>query len=62
MKSFYAYVRSKHRTRVGIGPLTNVQGKIIESNEEMGEILNDYFSSVFTKENKDSLPEIKSIE
>ena len=47
-KSFYAYVRSKHKVRDKVGPL----GNIISEGFQMAE----YFSSVFTTEDISSLP------
>ncbi len=46
--------RTKNRDR--IGPLKTEAGEIIESGEEMNNLLNDYFSSVFTRENQDTIP------
>ena len=60
-KSFYAYVRTKSRARVGIGPLKDKNGKIVEDAEGMTQILNKYFASVFTRENLDNIPEIESL-
>ena len=50
-KSFYAYVRSKSRARVGIGSLKDEHGAIVEEVTDMTRILNNYFTSVFTSEN-----------
>ncbi len=44
------------KTRERIGPLKTEAGEIIESGEEMSNFLNDYFSSVFTRENQDTIP------
>ena len=55
-KSFYVYVRSRHKVRDKVGPLANKIGNIISDGFEMTEILNEYFSSVFTTENISSLP------
>ena len=60
-KSFYAYVRTKSRARVGIGPLKDKNGKIVEDAEGMTQILNKYFASVFTRENLANIPEIESL-
>ena len=51
-KSFYAYVRSKQKVRDKVGPL----GNIISEGFQMAEVLNEYFSSVFTTEDISSLP------
>ena len=55
-KSFYAYVRSKSSSKVKAGPLIHEDGSVIESDKEMAEQLNKYFSSVFTDEDTTHLP------
>ena len=55
-KSFYAYVRSKQNVRDKVGPLENNSGNIISDGFQMTEILNEYFSSVFTTEDISTLP------
>ena len=54
--SFYAYVRSKQKVRDKLGPLENNSGNIISDGFQMTEVLNEYFSSVFTTEDISSLP------
>ena len=49
-KSFYAYVRSKQNVRDKVGPLENNSENIISDGFQMAEVLNEYFSSVFTTE------------
>ena len=49
-KRFYSYVKSKQRSKDKIGPLKNDRVKIIMKDEQMCTVLNDYFLSVFTKE------------
>ena len=56
-KTFYAYVKSKSKTIASIGPL-KWKEKIIEEEEEMADVLNEYFASVFTEENKITVPEV----
>ena len=55
-KIFYAYVRSKQNVPDKVGPLENKRGNIIAEGFQMEEVLNEYFSSVFTTENISSLP------
>ena len=55
-KSFYAYVRSKQKVRDKVGPLETNNGNIISDGFQMAEVLNEYFSSVFTTEDISSLP------
>ena len=54
-KSLYAYVRSKQNVRDKVGPLENNRN-IISEGFQMAEVLNEYFSSVFTTEDISSLP------
>ena len=55
-KNFYAYVRSKQKVRDKVRPLENNMGNIISDRFQMAEVLNEYFSSVFTTEDISSLP------
>ena len=55
-KSFYAYVRSKQTVRDKVGPLENNGGNMISDGFQMAQVLNEYFSSVFTTEDISSLP------
>ena len=55
-KSCYAYVRSKQKVRVKVGPLENNSGNIISDGFQMAAVLNEYFSSVFTTEDISSRP------
>ena len=50
-KSFYSYMRSKHKKKDTVGPLKNHHGVIITDPLETAHELNNYFGSVFTKEN-----------
>ena len=55
-KGFYAYVRIKQTFRDKVGPLENNSGNIMSDGFQMSEVLNEYFSSVFTTEDISSLP------
>jgi len=55
-KSFYAYVRSRSQTKTKVGPLKSASGRLINDNQGMVEILNDYFATVFTVENVQHIP------
>jgi Endonuclease-reverse transcriptase len=55
-KSFYAYVRSKTKTKSKVGPLKNDQGVLTSDSSEMCELLNHYFATVFTKEDISNMP------
>ena len=54
---FNAYVRSKSKTKTKVGPLIDYQNMQVEEDEQMCEILNKYFSSVFTLERPEGLME-----
>ena len=56
-KSFFAYANSKKRSNNKVGPLRNSQGEVLENSKQTADLLNDYFSSVFTVEDSSSLPE-----
>jgi len=55
-KSFFACARSKMKSKVQVGPLTNQDGDSIDSVATMVNTFNDYFVSVFTKEDISHLP------
>ena len=55
-KSFYADERSKQKVRDKVGPLENNRGNIISDGFQMAEVLNEYFSSVFTTKDISSVP------
>ena len=54
-KSFYAYIRSKASNKVRVGPLWS-EGRVVADDRDMAEILNNYFSSVFTREDLVNVP------
>ena len=60
-KPFYSYVKSKTKTRVGVGPLKDLDGNLVSSSKEMASMLNGYFSSVFSPE-MDRPPDIQEME
>ena len=41
----------------GIGPLTDEDWNVISDNKDMAQVLNQYFTTVFTDENMDNIPE-----
>ena len=59
-KSFYAYMRSKSKTKTKVRPLIDSQNMQVEEEEQMFEILNQYFSSVFTLERPEGLMELEN--
>ena len=59
-KSFYAYIGSKNRSKSKIGPLIDDSGYVTAKGQDMAHKFNKYFTTVFTKENLLSMPEIPS--
>ena len=57
-KSFYAYIRNKQRTK-DKGPLKDQNGELLVEDQKNAELLNGYFSSVFTQEDVSNIPEPK---
>ena len=60
-KTFSKYARSKTRVKSTIGPLIDGNGGLTCDDQEMGQMLNAFFASVFTTESVDELPECKNI-
>ena len=57
-KSFFAYIRSKQKVKYRVGPLKDIDGNVTTKSVDIAESLNNYFSSVFTLEDKGKLPTI----
>ena len=56
-KSFYAYIRNKQRTMNKVGPLKDQNRELLVEDQKNAELLNEYFSSVFTQEDISNIPE-----
>ena len=50
-KPFYSYLKNKTQARSDIGPLSKEDDTLTSNASEMAEILNKFFSSVFSEEN-----------
>eukprot|EP00061_Rhincodon_typus_P006131 g26439.t1 len=50
-KTFYTYVRNNRMARMRVGPIRDSGGTLCMESEEVGEVLNECFASVFTSEN-----------
>ena len=57
-KSFWNYVRSQSKTRTGISDLQTDDGTLLTSDVQKAEILNSFFSSVFTDEDISIIPSL----
>ena len=55
-KSFWRYAKSRLKTKQCIPPLVRRDGTKASTAQEIAYTLNDFFVSVFTKENKTSIP------
>ena len=58
-KAFYAYARSKLKTKDGIGDLEDTNGDIASTDSTKAELLNKFFCSVFTTENLQDIPQFQ---
>ena len=60
-KKFYQYIRSKKKVKDKVGPIKDVNNRLVSDCRNMAEILNAYFHSVFITEDTSSLPDINSM-
>lgn len=56
-KAFYKYARGKYRVKESIGTLMDEQGNSVNDAASTAEVFNSYFTSVFTEEDQEGLPE-----
>jgi hypothetical protein len=56
-KPFYAYVKTRTKSRQSVGPLKDKAGKNVSENQDMAELLNKTFGAAFTKEARGEVPE-----
>ena len=57
-KHFWKYVKRKVKSQSGVTNLQKTDSTLTKSDQEKAEVLNEYFSSVFTRENLDNIPDI----
>ena len=57
-KAFYSYLKKKTANRVTVGPLKEGE-ELVTDHQQMANILNSFFCSVFTEEDMDTFPEIE---
>ena len=55
-KQFYSYLKSKTSNRESVGPLKNSDKTLVTEDKMMAEMLNNFFGSVFTREDLSSMP------
>ena len=56
-KHFFSYVKKKTKSKAGTGPIVNSTGDLLTDEKDMATELNQYFSSVFTREDTTNIPE-----
>ena len=61
-RPFYSYVKKKTKSRQSVGPLRDRNAKVVTEDEEMAEVLNGFFSSVFTREDETNIPRADDME
>ena len=59
-KSFFSYVNNKKKLGSKIEPLKDVNNSIVTDDLEMANIVNNYFSTFFTKDSGDCLSNLAS--
>lgn len=59
-KLFWSYVRKNTKTKEQIGDLKTEEGLLTDNPKTKAEILNKFFSSVFTEENTEDIPTLPS--
>ena len=59
-KALYGYVRDKNKVKTSIGQLEKLDGSLTNGEKKVVEVLNDFFQSVFTKEDPSSIPGFSS--
>ena len=57
-KEFYRYVNERRICKDPVGPLMGPDGELLNSDEDNANVFNTFFSSVFTIEDMDNLPEM----
>jgi hypothetical protein len=61
-RPFYAYIKRKTKSRPGIGLLKNEKKETITDDQGMAELLNNFFGSVFTREDAENIPVAEEME
>ena len=59
-RSFWTYLKTKNANKQSVGPIIQ-NGKVLTENGDQVVVLNQFFSSVFTKESMNPLSEIGKI-
>ena len=59
-KKFTSYIKSKTKSRTSVGPLKNTNGETLTEDKDMADHLNRFFTSVFTRNTGETVPEIEN--
>lgn len=59
-KAFWRYTKTRSTVKSGVSDLQDSEGVMRGDDEDKAEILNDFFCSVFTKENTERVPTVES--
>ena len=61
-KSVYSYINERRIVRDNIGPLKTLERIVITTDNDIANMLNNYFSSVFTIEQQNNIPQLGQYE
>ena len=61
-KCFYSYINERRIVRDKVGPPKTPDGIVVTTDNDMANTLNDYFSSVFTQEQLNNIPQLDQYE
>ena len=55
---FYSYINERRKVRDNVGPLKTPTGQMVTTDNDMANTRNTYFSSVFTHEQLNNIPQL----
>ncbi len=61
-RPFFSYIKKKKKSRSSVGPLKNANKETVLEDGKMAEVLNRFFSSVFTREELGNIPEAENLQ
>jgi hypothetical protein len=61
-RPFFSYIKKKTKSRSSVGPLKNANKETVSEDGKMAEVLNGFFSSVFTREELGNIPEAENLQ
>ena len=60
-KAFWRYTNSKLKSRPKLGDLVDEDGKLTSGDSKKAELLNKFFTSIFTQEDTSKIPKLDTI-